>query len=176
MIRKFAYGQEERSSIPGRVILKTQKMVHDASLFITQYDKVRIRSKRYYTLWCSSCWKGAFGSPSTTVGQLSCIYIYIYITSGKQYTHQSLSMLRNRVHRMTLYILYISRNHSLMINLPYFFNYIFSFFLSKLFHDLCSRISGERFVCRANSDPADSKFTCCSDNCWGDKRTVTKYC
>ena len=35
----------DRGSIPGRVIPKTQKMVLDASLLNTQYDKVWIKGK-----------------------------------------------------------------------------------------------------------------------------------
>ena len=41
--RVFANGPEDRGSIPGRVIPKTQKMVLDAALFNTY--KVRIMSK-----------------------------------------------------------------------------------------------------------------------------------
>ena len=39
------YGPEDRGSILGRVITKTQKMVLDASLLNTQHDNVRIKSK-----------------------------------------------------------------------------------------------------------------------------------
>ena len=41
----FASGPEDRSSIPGRVIPKTQKMVLDAALLYTQHYKVRIKGK-----------------------------------------------------------------------------------------------------------------------------------
>ena len=38
-------GPENRGSIPGRVIPKTQKMVLDATLLSTQHYKVRIKGK-----------------------------------------------------------------------------------------------------------------------------------
>ena len=41
----FANGLGDRGSIPGRVIPKTQKMVHDATLLNTQQYKVRIKVK-----------------------------------------------------------------------------------------------------------------------------------
>ena len=43
--RVFANGQRDRSSMPGRVILKNQKMVLDTSLLNTQYYKERIMGK-----------------------------------------------------------------------------------------------------------------------------------
>ena len=45
MVRVFTNGPGDRSSIPGRVILKTQKMVLDAFLLNTQPYKVRIKGK-----------------------------------------------------------------------------------------------------------------------------------
>ena len=39
--RVFANGPGDRGSIPGQVILKTQKMVLDATLLNTQHYKVR---------------------------------------------------------------------------------------------------------------------------------------
>ena len=45
MSRVFAYGLEDQGSIPGRTILKTQKMVLDATLLNTQHYKVRIKGK-----------------------------------------------------------------------------------------------------------------------------------
>ena len=45
MSRVFANGPEDRDSIPGRVIPKTQKMVFDAALLNTQHYKVRIKGK-----------------------------------------------------------------------------------------------------------------------------------
>ena len=64
----FANGPGDLGSIPGRVIPKTQKMVLDASLFNTQYYKVRIKGKVEQsregvapspTPWCSSYRKGS---------------------------------------------------------------------------------------------------------------------
>ena len=45
MSRVFANGPGERSSIPGRVIPKTEKLVLDATLLNTQHYKVRIKGK-----------------------------------------------------------------------------------------------------------------------------------
>ena len=45
MSRAFANGPEDRGSISGRVIPKTQKMVLDASLLDTQHYKVEIKGK-----------------------------------------------------------------------------------------------------------------------------------
>ena len=45
MVRVFANGPGDPVSIPGRVISKTQKMVHDASLLNTQHYKVQIKGK-----------------------------------------------------------------------------------------------------------------------------------
>ena len=44
MGRVFVTGLGDRSSIPGRVIPKAQKMVADAGLLNTQHHKVRIQS------------------------------------------------------------------------------------------------------------------------------------
>ena len=74
----------DQSSIPGRVVSKTQKIVLDASLLNTQYYKVQIRGKWSNprkgvapSLTCrgSSYWKGAFRLPFTMVGQLSLLSI-----------------------------------------------------------------------------------------------------
>ena len=43
MVRVFANGLEDPSSIPDWVIPKTQKMVLDASLLNTQHYKVQIK-------------------------------------------------------------------------------------------------------------------------------------
>ena len=43
MSRVFANGPGDRSSIPGPVILETQKMVLDATLLNTQHYKVKIK-------------------------------------------------------------------------------------------------------------------------------------
>ena len=45
MSRVFANGSEDRVSIPGQVIPKTQKMVLDAALLNTQHYKVMIKGK-----------------------------------------------------------------------------------------------------------------------------------
>ena len=45
MSRVFANGPEDRGSIPGRVIPKTQKMILDAALLNTQHYEVRVKGK-----------------------------------------------------------------------------------------------------------------------------------
>ena len=45
MNRVFANGSEDRGSIPGRLIPKTQKIVLDAALLNTQHYKVRIKGR-----------------------------------------------------------------------------------------------------------------------------------
>ena len=45
MSRVFTSGSEDRGSIPGRIIPKTQKMVLDATLLNTQHYKVKIKDK-----------------------------------------------------------------------------------------------------------------------------------
>ena len=45
MVRWFAKDPGDRGSIPGRVILETQKMVLDATLLNTQHYKIRIKGK-----------------------------------------------------------------------------------------------------------------------------------
>ena len=45
MNRMFANGLGDQSSIPGRVIPKTQKMVLDATLLKIQHYKVKIKGK-----------------------------------------------------------------------------------------------------------------------------------
>ena len=45
MSRMFGNGPGDRSSIPGQVIPKTQKMVLDAPLLNTKHYKVRIKDK-----------------------------------------------------------------------------------------------------------------------------------
>ena len=67
--RVFANGPGDLSSIPGRVIPKTQKIVLDTSLLNTQRYEVRIKGKVEQsregvapspTPWCSSYRKGSF--------------------------------------------------------------------------------------------------------------------
>ena len=45
MVRVFANGLGDLGSIPGQVIPKTQKVVHNASGLKTQHYKVRIKGK-----------------------------------------------------------------------------------------------------------------------------------
>ena len=70
MSRVFANGPGHQGSIPGRVILKTQKMLQDATLLIAQHYKVMIKGKveqsRVVTIE-----KGSFRSPSNKVGKLT---------------------------------------------------------------------------------------------------------
>ena len=47
-------GPEDRGSIPGQVIPKTQKMVLDAALLSTQHYKVRIKGKIWAILGMES--------------------------------------------------------------------------------------------------------------------------
>ena len=86
--RLFVNGPVGRSSIPGRVVPKTQKMVFDASLLNSQLFKVHIEGKwsyqvkgvaSFFTLRCSCLWKTNFGSLLSTISKLfTTIYIYIY--------------------------------------------------------------------------------------------------
>ena len=74
MSRVFVNGLEDRVSIPGRVIAKTQKMVLDTTLLKTKRYKVMIKGKVELSKESSSAplhlglvaiETGAFGSPST---------------------------------------------------------------------------------------------------------------
>ena len=72
-LRVFTNGLGDLSSIPGRVIPKTQKIVLDASLLNTQHYKVRIKGKVEQSRERSNAFpieKGAFESPSITVTNL----------------------------------------------------------------------------------------------------------
>ena len=74
MDRVFANGLEYLGSIPGRVILKTLKMVLDMSLFNTQQYK----GKEWHPplhLGVVAIKKGAFWSPSTTVANFTYFYL-----------------------------------------------------------------------------------------------------
>ena len=81
MVRVFASGLGDLGLLPGWVIPKTQKMVLDAYLLNTQHYKVRIKGKVGQS-WERSIGpplhfgvvaieKGAFGSPSTTVANIT---------------------------------------------------------------------------------------------------------
>ena len=61
MSKVFTNGPGDRSSIPGRVIPKTQKMVPDASLLSTQHYKVKIKGK------VEQSWKWSSAFPYTSV-------------------------------------------------------------------------------------------------------------
>ena len=54
MVNVFAYGPGDLGSIPGRVILKTKKMVLDVYLLNTKHYKVRIKGKVGQS-WEMSC-------------------------------------------------------------------------------------------------------------------------
>ena len=80
-------GPGVRSSIPGQVIPKTQKMVHNSSLLNTQNYKIQIKSKwsnagkgaaPFPTPHCCSYWKGSLWVV-LDYGRPTYIYIYIYI-------------------------------------------------------------------------------------------------
>ena len=86
-IRVFANGPGDQGSIPGRVILKTQKMVLDAALHNTQHYKVRIKGKVEQsrervapppTPWCSSYRKGSLRVTLDFGRQLYLLFTYIY--------------------------------------------------------------------------------------------------
>ena len=57
----FANGQEDRGSIAGRAIRKTQKMVLSAASLNTQHYKVRIKSK------VEKSWERSSALPDTSV-------------------------------------------------------------------------------------------------------------
>ena len=86
MVRMFANGLGNRSSIPGRVTPKNQKMVSDAALLNTQHYKIMNKGKwnnpgkgvapsLHFGFVANE--KGAFRSSLTTIGQITNIYIYI---------------------------------------------------------------------------------------------------
>ena len=78
MIRVFANGPSDRSSIPGQVIPNTQKMVLDTSLLNTQHYKVGFKAKWSNPGNVVAIEKGATTWPLSMAGQLIYIYIYIY--------------------------------------------------------------------------------------------------
>ena len=87
MISVFANGPETQDSIPSRVIPKIQKwylMFFCLTINIITYGSKVIgviqekELRPFFNLGEVAIKKEAFGSPSTTVGQLY-IYIYIYI-------------------------------------------------------------------------------------------------
>ena len=85
-VRVFANGPGDLSSIPGRVLPKTQKMVLDASLLNTQHYKVRIKGKvepsregvaPSPTPWCSSYRKGSL---RVTLDYGRQLYLFTFFT------------------------------------------------------------------------------------------------
>ena len=88
MVWVFINGPEDLGEIPCRVILKTQKMVLDASLLNTQHYKVWIKANwsnsgkggvpSLTPQWCSS-WKGSLHVSLDYSWPTYFIYIYIYI-------------------------------------------------------------------------------------------------
>ena len=87
MRRVFANGPEDWCSIPGQVIPKTQKIIHNAPLFHTQHYKIRIKVKVEKsgngvepspTPQCSSYWKRSL-LVILDLGHQIYLYIYIYI-------------------------------------------------------------------------------------------------
>ena len=90
--RVFTNGPGDWSSIPGRVIPKTHKVVLDASLLNTQHYKVRIKGKvkqskerncvfPYTSVVANE--KGALGLPLTTVANFT-IFFFIDTRSTKK--------------------------------------------------------------------------------------------
>ena len=73
-VKVFAKGPRDQSSIPGRVIPKTKKMVLDVSLINTQNYKVRIKGKVE-----QSFGRVAFGSPT--------LLLLLYICHKNQPTY-----------------------------------------------------------------------------------------
>ena len=74
----FANSPEDRVSIPGRVIPKTQKIVLDAALLNTQHYKVRIKGKGEApssTPQCSGYWKECL---QVTLDWGHQLYFYLY--------------------------------------------------------------------------------------------------
>ena len=92
------------------VILKTQKIVLDASLLNTQYYKICIKSKWMNqgkvvvpspTLWFSSYWKEAFGLISTMVGQFTVsLNLYRGILIVEFYNQYFLSSFRVMINEL----------------------------------------------------------------------------
>ena len=80
MVRVFINGQEDWGLIPNQLILKTQKIVLDASLVLIKGNLSNPEKgvAPSLDLGVVPMEKGAFGPLSTMVGQLT-IYIYIYM-------------------------------------------------------------------------------------------------
>ena len=98
-IAVFVNGPGDLSSIPGRVIPKTQKMVLDASLLNTQHYKVRIKGKVEQsrervapspTPWCSSYRKGSLRVTLDYGRQLYLLYHWSVLLSFGKISNQPL--------------------------------------------------------------------------------------
>ena len=89
MVRVFANGPGDPSSIPGRVIPQTLKMVLDATLLNTQYYKVRIKGKveqskeKSSALPNTSAWKLSKREPSGHPRLRRQLYFTLYIIIDK---------------------------------------------------------------------------------------------
>ena len=85
----FAYGSGDQGSIPGRVILKTQSMVLDATLLNTQLYEVMIKVEHSREhLGIVAIEKGAFGSTSTKVAN----FTYFYFIKSKTMCKEEMYM------------------------------------------------------------------------------------
>ena len=77
-VRVFANGAEDRGSIPGRVIPKTQKwyfMPHCLTLNVRIKGKVEQFREWSCTLGVVAIERGTFGSPSTTVADFTSYFL-----------------------------------------------------------------------------------------------------
>ena len=89
MSRVIANGPADWGSIPGRVILKTQKMVLDVALLNNHHYKVRIKSKVEQSREWSGTFpkKETFGSPSTKVADFAFTFYYVSLTIQSNIGH-----------------------------------------------------------------------------------------
>ena len=147
----FANGQGDRSSIPSRFLLKTQKMVLDTTFLIIQHYKGRIMGEVKQTWeWsnpslrrrCSSYWKGSLGVVLFTHTHThTYIYIYIYIYILEIY------IIKKKIY---IYILTYNLKHQIwtMLNnaddsmfhvrwIYTIFRYLEACFYDKVYHGVC---------------------------------------
>ena len=127
----FTYGQGTQGSIPERVIQKTQKMVLDAAL-LNSIIRYVSRVKWSYPgkgvvpspiHRCSSYWKGAFGSPPTTVINFTNIYTYIILT----YLFLSSNCVYIYMY-MCVYVSVLVASWCFWVRASFFFSFFFFFF------------------------------------------------
>ena len=113
MVRVFASSSEDRGSIPGRVIPKTQKMVLDASLLIIVRIKEKAeqsRERRITLLYgVVANEKGAFMLPLTTVGNFT-----FFLLTLNQWQIRCNTLFFNRWH---FWLLKIYHKQTLLNNL-----------------------------------------------------------